>query len=160
MSDISKARVIKKEVAQLHIFNPSPRQLCQKIGLNWLAALRLRDAGWIGFDPEAVKELDLSQQAELGFIGSLVVGGCDEAMLTYLLRGLDKPYSYQIDLIFYDWKNQGWKLLPSLNDLDRERLVHEWLDQLVESEEIEELTNISDKLQEALEEFAEESGEQ
>jgi hypothetical protein len=59
-----------------------------------------------------VAELDEAQEAELRFVGALVVAGCDARMLERLLAPLTKPYCYRLSRIYYDWAAQAWRLLP------------------------------------------------
>ncbi|HAA55656.1 MAG TPA: hypothetical protein DCE42_12915 [Myxococcales bacterium] len=145
--DVERARV---RCVQMRLFPARPRQVCQAIRLNWMAALYLRDAGWLSFDPESVSELDEAQEAELTFLGSLVVAGTDGSMLEYLLRGLRKPYQYRIDEMFYDWRNQQWRLLPELGNVDGEEFLREWLDELVEQEDERQIRQIEKLASEAL----------
>ena len=97
---------------QLRLFNPRSCEVCREIGLNWLAALRLRDGGWLSFDPEAQRELSESDETELRFVGSLVACGFDENQLEIFLEGLRKPYRYRIERIYFDWLARRWSLLP------------------------------------------------
>jgi hypothetical protein len=112
----------------------SPRALCARINLNWMMAERLYENGWLSFDPCTVTELTPPQNAELCFLGGLIVGGCEESMLRHLLAGLVKPYSYRLDRMYYDWESQCWQLSPNTPDM----AVHfeSWLEQLVDSGEM------------------------
>ncbi len=155
-SEVEKARV---NYRQLRLFSLSPRQLCRQIGLNWLAALRLRDAGWLSFDPEAISDLNEAQEAELTFLGSLVATGCDEQMLEQLLEGLKKPYSYRISELYYAWHEKGWRLLPS--NTPTLEMVEEWIEDMVADENLEALTEVYEKIENAISRLAtDENGEQ
>ena len=98
--------------AQQLLLPNTPRAACEQMGLNWWAALKLWDGGWLSFNPDATPHLDDAQEAELRFIGSLVIGGCNTAMLTALLGGLRKPYSYDGSRLYYDWSANRWRLWP------------------------------------------------
>ena len=87
--EVSQARVW---AVQGQLFPLSPRAVCDKIRLNWWAAEQLHADGWLSFAPAAVAELDEAQEAELRFVGALVVAGCDDRMLERLLTPLTKPY--------------------------------------------------------------------
>ena len=80
--------------AQQLLFPANPRALCEQMGLNWWAALKLHEDGWLSFSPANVPRLGETQEAELRFVGSLVIAGCDRGMLALLLNGLHKPYAY------------------------------------------------------------------
>src|SRR5262245_41851132 len=100
LSLLQAARVAS---AQHLLFPNTPRGVCDEVGLNWWAAIKLYDDGWLSFAPEVVSRLDESQEAELRFVGALVVAGCDRPMLAALLSGLPKPYAYHGSRLYYDW---------------------------------------------------------
>ena len=141
--DIERARVpvepgaAESTLFPLHAYSTqprSPRDICAELGLNWLSALKLHEEGWLTFDPAKPSQLDAAQQAELRFLGKLVVAGCDGSLLTQILAGLRKPYAYRIDRLYYDWESRKWELLPS----DRDMAAHfaAWLSRLVDSGEM------------------------
>ncbi len=140
------ARVMPTQ--QLH-FPYSPRAICDEIGLNWWAALKLHEEGWLSFSPERIARLDERQEAELRFVGSLVLAGCDRAMLATLLSGLPKPYAYHGSRLYYDWAARHWRLLPDPR-ADREAHFADWLDSLVEKQDIGSLTGIAELAHDAL----------
>lgn len=108
----------------------SPRDLCAQIKLNWLSAVRLFENGWLSFDPSAKVDLNPAEEAELRFLGGLVVGGCEEGMLRHLLAGLIKPYAYRLDRMYYNWETQCWQLSPSPPEMGAqfEALVEQLVD--------------------------------
>ena len=75
--------------AQQLLFPANPRAVCEQMGLNWWAALKLHEDGWLSFPPANTPRLDEAQEAELRFVGSLVIAGCDRGMLAILLGGVD-----------------------------------------------------------------------
>jgi hypothetical protein len=109
----------------------SPRALCSHIHLNWLTAVHLYEIGLLSFDPASVVELDPVQEAELRFLGGLVVGGCEESMLKQLLSGLVRPYAYRLDRLYYDWASRSWQLSPSAADIEAQ--FDAWTEQLVDA---------------------------
>src|SRR5215510_12088997 len=104
--------VARADKSQMLLFPASPKVVCDEIGLNWWAALKLHVDGWLSFDPEATPKLDNAQVAELRFVGALINGGCDPAMLGRLLKDLSPPYSYRMNEIYFDWSACRWRLLP------------------------------------------------
>ena len=109
----------------------SPRALCDLIKLNWMAAVRLFENGWLSFDPAAISELNPAQEAELRFLGGLVVGGCEESMMRHLLAGLNKPYAYRLDRLYYDWDSRSWQATPNSKELAAQ--FEAWVEQLVDA---------------------------
>jgi hypothetical protein len=126
--DVERARL--SENGQLRLFPAKPRDICNLIQLNWIAALKLYNDGLLSFNPADEKKLNEAQETELIFLGSLIVAGCDEMMLEQMLKTLQKPYQYRVDQIYYDWKSQRWRIFPHLKEKDRELIVREWLEDL------------------------------
>jgi hypothetical protein len=135
--------------AQQLLFPASPRVVCEQLGLNWWAALKLHDDGWLSYSPAHTPRLDEAQEAELRFVGSLVVAGCDRAMLAILLSALSRPYAYDPSRLYFDWATRCWRLLPDLRT-HPEAVFAEWLDHLVAEGEISSLTGILELGQDAL----------
>ncbi len=131
------------------LFPANPRAVCERMGLNWWAALKLHEDGWLSFSPANTPRLDEAQEAELRFIGSLVIAGCDRAMLAILLDQLPKPYAYDASRLYYDWSERRWRLLPDPR-AHPEALFTDWLDSLVESGDVNLLTGILELAQDAL----------
>jgi hypothetical protein len=135
--------------AQQLLFPSTPRAVCDQLGLNWWAALKLFEDGWLSFSPEEALVMDEAQEAELRFVGALVVGGCDRDMLGLLLRGLPKPYSYRAEMLYYDWAERRWRLMPQVHP-DPEAIFAEWLGALVENGDLGSLTSILELAQDGL----------
>jgi hypothetical protein len=135
--------------AQQLLFPSTPREVCDQLGLNWWAALKLFEDGWLSFSPEEALVLDEAQEAELRFVGSLVVGGCDRGMLGTLLSGLPRPYAYRGDLLYYDWTLRRWRLMPQAHP-HPESIFADWLDTLVENGDLGSLTGIMELAQDSL----------
>ena len=93
--------------------------------------MRLFENGWLSFDPSCVDLLNPAQEAELRFLGGLVVGGCEESMLRHLLAGLFKPYAYRLNRLYYDWESQCWQLSPNSPELGAQ--FEAWVEQLVDA---------------------------
>jgi hypothetical protein len=131
------------------LFPYSPRAICDEIGLNWWAALKLYEDGWLGFSPEGTPRLDERQEAELRFVGSLILAGCDRTMLSTLLSSLPKPYAYHGSRLYYDWAARHWRLLPDPS-ANREAQFADWLEALVEKQDVGSLTGIVELAHDAL----------
>ena len=50
------------------LFPANPRVVCEQIGLNWWAALKLYEDGWLSYSPATLSRLDEAQEAELRFV--------------------------------------------------------------------------------------------
>ena len=141
-----KARVA---AAQQLLFPTNPRIICEELGLNWWAMLKLYEDGWLSFSPEHTLHLDEAQEAEVRFIGSLVLAGCDRNLLTVLLAGLAKPYAYDLRRLYFDWTTHAWRLLPDPR-AHPEAAFTDWLDLLVQTGDVASLTGIVELAQDAL----------
>lgn len=131
------------------LFPSSPRSLCDEIGLNWQAAVRLQEEGWLSFPVEITSQMDEAQEAELRFVGALVLAGCDRNMLGLLLTRLPPPYSYDLRRLYFDWTARSWRLLPD-PALHPEAAFSDWIDQLVQSRDVGSLIGIVELAQDAL----------
>jgi hypothetical protein len=121
----------------------------RRSGLNWWAAVKLFEDGWISFSPENTPELDEAQEAELRFVGALVNCGCDRNMLKLILASLPKPYAYDLKRLFYDWSTRRWRLLPDPR-AHPEAAFTDWLQLLVKTRDAASLTGIVELAREAL----------
>ncbi|MGH7967838.1 MAG: hypothetical protein ACREIC_03830 [Limisphaerales bacterium] len=135
--------------AQQLLFPSISRSVCDEIGLNLWAALKLHEEGWLSFSPERTSHLDEAQEAELRFVGGLVVAGCDRSMLTLLLSGLPKPYSYDLKRLYFDWSSRRWRALPDPR-AHPEAAFTDWLETLVQSGDAASLTGIGELARDAL----------
>ena len=123
------------------LFPTEPRQLCKDLGLNWWAAVKLYEDGWLSFSPEATARLDEAQEAELRFVGTLALAGCDRNMLATLLLELPKPYAYDLKRLYFDWTSRHWRLLPDAR-ANPEAAFTDWLERLVQERDVGSLTGI------------------
>lgn len=144
---------------QLSLFPLTPRDACERMGLNWLAACQLRAGGWLSFDPRSVATLNEAQEAELQLVGPLVVAGCDAEMLARLLHGLRSPYHYRPGSIYLDWPNTCWRLLPVAKEPNPPQVFSDWLDSLKEAEDREQLEDIARDVAAALKSLPQEAPE-
>jgi hypothetical protein len=141
--------------AQQLLFPANPRAVCEQLGLNWWTAVKLHEDGLLSFSPACTPRLDEAQEAELRFIGSLVIAGCDRGMLSTLLNGLAKPYAYDPSRLYYNWVARCWCLLPD-PCAHPEAIFTDWLHRLVERGDVGSLTGILELGQDALSRVREE----
>jgi hypothetical protein len=135
--------------AQQLLFPCGPRDVCEELGLNWWAALKLHEDDWLSFSPETMASLDEAQEAELRFVGSLVVAGCDRNMLCVLLAGLPKPYAYDLQRLYFDWNSRQWRVLPDPR-AHPEAAFTDWLEVLVQQGDVGSLSGIGELARDAL----------
>ena len=131
------------------LFPASPRSVCDEIGLNWQAALRLQEEGWLSFPVESTPQLDEAQEAELRFVGALALAGCDRNVLALLLGGLPRPYAYELKRVYFDWSSRHWRLLPDPG-AHPEAAFTDWLEVLVQAHDTASLVGIAELAQDAL----------
>jgi hypothetical protein len=141
-------QTVRIGAAQQLLFPTSPRALCAELHLNWWAVLKLFEDGWLSFSPETTPHLDEAQEAELRFIGALVMAGCDRNMLAVLLSGLPRPYAYDLKRLYFDWVNRRWRVLPDLSG-QPETAFAEWLEILVHARDLASLHGLAELVQDA-----------
>jgi hypothetical protein len=144
--DFASARVV---AMQQLLFPPSPRLICDELGLNWWAAVKLFEDGWLSFPPEHTHHLDEAQEAELRFVGALVLAGCDRPMVAKLLRGLPRPYAYDLRRIYFDWLEGCWQLIPEALESSETRFAG-WIEAMVQRGDIAHLAGIIELAQDAV----------
>jgi hypothetical protein len=135
--------------AQQLLFPNSPRSICDEMGLNWQAAVRLQEEGWLSFPAETLWQLDEAQEAELRFVGALVLAGCERNMLGLLLAGLPRPYAYDLKRLYFDWNLRHWRLLPD-PAAHPETAFTDWIEMLVQIRDASSLIGIVELAQDAL----------
>jgi hypothetical protein len=145
----NELRTARVSADQQLLFPANPRALCQDIGLNWWAAIKLHEDGWLSFSPAKTPRLDEAQEAELRFVGSLVIAGCDRSMLAVLLGGLPRPYAYDVKRLYYDWFTRSWRLVPDPQE-NPESVFTDWLENLVQCGDVSTLTGIGELAHDAL----------
>ena len=141
--------LIQVPSAQQLLFPVSVRGICDELGLNWWAVVKLYEDGWLSFSPETTTRLDEAQEAELRFVGSLVVAGCDRMMLAVLLGGLRKPYAYDVRKTYFDWSTRRWRVLPDPRE-HPEAVFADWLETLIQKGDASSLSGIEELAQDAL----------
>ncbi len=134
---------------QQFLFPPNPRLVCDELGLNWWAAVKLYEDGWLSFPPEHTDRLDEAQEAELRFVGALVLAGCDRPMVAKLLRGLPRPYAYNLKRLYFDWVAGHWHLIPETHENPEIHFAW-WLETMVQNRDVANLTGIIELAQDAL----------
>lgn len=136
------------ESRQIPIFTRDLRSLAAEMGLDWLRARSLWTAGILSFDPDAVLSGDEAREVEFVFVGSLAAAGIPHEVLRLMLRGLRKPYVYDVSRIFFDWRSRCWRPLPVPDDPEAAFLA--LLDQLDPQREGKVLLEIRDMADNAL----------
>jgi len=145
--------ILPRVPPQQTLFPRTPKELCDQIGLQWFAALRLHADDYLSFNPETTLALDESQDAELSFVGTLVVWANDRALLDRLLRGLKKPYQFNLDCMSYDWRKAQWQEFPDPDELEEEcyeDMFNDWLADLVARADTDQLDEIQCQVADAI----------
>jgi len=107
------ARVESRQIA---IFSRDLRLVAAEMQLDWHSARELWTAGFLSFDPDVTVPGDEAREAEFVFLGSLIAAGLSHAALAVMLRGLRRPFAYDISRIYFDWRARCWRLMPVHED--------------------------------------------
>lgn len=130
------------------LFPRDSRALSSDLQLTWGDVRRLHSSGLLSFDPETAGALDESREAELRFLGTMLVCGCSSALQRRLLAGLRKPYCYDVARVFFAWHTGQWQLLPGEDN--PEAAFFALLERLRNRQSFDVLLGIRDWLDEAL----------
>lgn len=104
---------------------------------------------WLSFDPSEIMDFSLSQRTEVAFMKDLARSGLSGAYVKRLLSaGLEKPYCYDPQDTLYSFGEHRWVARQSLPDPDD--LIERFLDDLIELEDWERLTQLQEKISAAL----------
>ncbi len=136
---------------QLLLFPIPQRDLVRQLGIDIWAAKKLYDDKWLSFDPESTPITDEAMEAEFTFLGSLVAAGVDPHLLERLLVGLERPYQYDLNRIYYDWRTLTWKEFPV--QPDSEDAVAELIDNCVDESDTDTLLQLRESVDNALREL-------
>ena len=64
-----------------------------------------------------------------------------------MLTGLEKPYRYRSDRIYYDWPDKAWCLLPVVKDPPPpDEIFSGWLDQLVDDGDLDTIRDLKESV--------------
>lgn len=92
------------------------RAIAAEMRLDWQRARGLWESGLLSFDPDAVVAGDETCEAEFLFLGHLAAHGLTDEALARLVRGLRRPYAYNLRRVYFDWRARTWRLLPDGED--------------------------------------------
>ncbi|MBC8554766.1 MAG: hypothetical protein H8D23_34575 [Candidatus Brocadiales bacterium] len=106
-----------KLIPNIHIKPNDPKALANQYGAGWSSMIQLYEEGILSFDPENTQIETQEQSYEWDFLARLISRGCSVKLLKEMLKGLDKPYVYELRKIYYDWARGVWKTIPRLNSL-------------------------------------------
>ncbi len=148
---MSSASNLPRVGPQRNLFSRNPKEVCAQIGLQWFAAMNLYADGYLSVSPDIITDLDDGQEAELLFVGTLAVWANDHVLLDRLLLGLQKPYCYRLDQIWYDWRKHEWQAFPEPEETDPETVLNEWLDTLASEGNIEQLRYLKEQIETTIE---------
>jgi len=93
------------------------RESAAQLGAKWSAMIELFENDVLSFNPETTKIETQEQSYEWDFVARLIARGCSVKLLKEMLKGLDKPYVYELRKIYYDWARGVWKTIPKLDSL-------------------------------------------
>ena len=140
-----------RQAGSLHqptLFRSSAEEFVAEVMVSEDEMRRWHTAGWLSFDPETIKVYDEAEGIEVLFIRALVRFGLSDAMIQRLLADLERPYCYDLRGTFYCFHRQGWVTVAPAPE--REDLVADEIETLIQGEQWNELQEIRDRLEEAL----------
>jgi len=106
--------------------------------------------GLLSFNPAEVRELEEYELNEVIFLKTIYFdSGLPKENVLAMLSGLEKPYSFSFDEIYWDFSRKEWQYLPvELEQLEIEELV----DQITEEEDFDRLKSVKESIESILKE--------
>ncbi len=109
----------------------------------------LFDQGLASFNPAEKEAFEGYEVRELVFLKTLYFdSGLPKENVLAMLAGLEKPYSYSFDEIYWNFYRKEWNYLPAPEQPEIEELV----DQLVEDEDFSRLKSVKESIEVILKE--------
>lgn len=133
--------------SQLFLFHAPTDEVLAELRVSVNEGHRWFENGWLTFDVQTQGSLSFVDEREIQFICSIVRSGISEALIDRLLRELRRPYCYDCDKVAYSFTH-GWVALPQReNPFDVvERHLPEWLNSLVDRDELDKLEAVRDQI--------------
>ena len=138
---------------QAELFPVRTEEVLESLGADLSLVRRLHDRGWLSFEPALGDALLPSQRAEMVFLGSLSKAGCDDIVLERLLAGLERPYCYNVNAMYYDWAAERWETRGE--DGDWEDVLASLLEEAIEDGDPDTIRDVIDSALQALVTLAE-----
>lgn len=105
--------------------------------------------GLLSFNPAGMKEFEEYELNELVFLKILYFdSGLPKENVLAMLAGLEKPYSYSFDKIYWDFAHKEWEYIPVPEEPEIEELVN----QLAEDEDFDHLKSVKESIESILKE--------
>jgi len=122
----------------------------EKRGCSEHQAELLFGLGLLSFNSGQTKELEEYELNEVIFLKTLYFdSGLPKENVLAMLSGLEKPYSFSFDEIYWDFSQKEWQYLPvELEQPEIEGLV----DQIAEEEDFDRLKSVKESIESILKE--------
>ena len=137
------------KISQDSLFPYNFNEVLNQLSMSISSISLLYKDGYLSFDPAKKKELNAFEYYELDFVCSLINSCLSLESINYMLSKLDKPYSYEIDKVYYDFKAKEWKLIP----IPEEPSIEELIDEIADEEDYKRLKEIKAKIDDAYDKF-------
>ena len=138
-------------VYQSRLFDTPVTELLEKYGLTPAIVTEWFHSGYLSYDPAVFDELEEEKEIEFEFVATLFTSGLSHKSVEHLLLNCEKPYRFPILSIYYNLSKKNWEILPTVPEYD----IEEEIQNLLDSEEIEILEEIKEKIEEFLDGYEE-----
>jgi len=138
-------------VNQSRLFDTPVTELLEKYGLTPAIVTEWFHSGYLSYDPVVFDELEEEKEIEFEFVATLFTSGLSHKSVEHLLLNCEKPYRFRILSIYYNLSKKNWEILPTVPEYD----IEEEIQNLLDSEEIEILEEIKEKIEEFLDGYEE-----
>jgi len=113
----------------------------RKNGISKFQTELLFNFNLLSFNPKGKEDLEGYELTELIFLKTLYFdSGLPKEIVLSMLSALEKPYSYSLENICWDFKEKEWKYFPVLEESEIEKLI----EKLEEDENYEKLKELKE----------------
>lgn len=140
---------------QLSIITYSVDELIAETSVSIDDMIEWNKLDWLSFFPQHSEQYQPFHKDEIIFIASLVRFGLSKAMIGRILKDLSKPYYYNPELMAFNFFKRKWQQLPALSEEELKDswfkdYIHEYLEELLEEEDLYSLRNLQKNVEAAL----------
>lgn len=135
-------------IEQDSLFPYDLTETLNKHSLSIASITQLYEDAYLSFNPSAKSELNAFEYYELDFVCSLFTSGMSLDSIKTLLSKLDKPFSYNISNVYFDFKSKDWQKIP----VPAEPVIEDLINNLIEEEDFERLGVVFNKIKLVIEE--------
>jgi len=141
---------------QLALFSHQISDILKEFNLNNAIITQWYELGYLSFDFRKKNKITEPEFLELHFVSGLFNSGMSLNSIEFLLSKLDKPYSYHLNNVYFNFSKKEWEYLPqpetpTIDNISE--MINEVLDDIDVKDYKETLEGIINDIKEKLDEL-------